>query len=276
MMNSLSRSLFVIAAAAAPAAADEITAPQPVMPNVLSTQTGGSIDVRLDYTNIDDNEGTIFGATLWGQYLTPGGLGGYVQLPYGHLSFDELDDSFSGFGNLELGGLYVARNSPELDLYVRGGLALDTASDEGLLAAPTAQSLPRITEAFPSGFNSEWLRGHGGLRTRGPIAFGVEAGVDFPLGDGFDGEIDALFVAAGSISIAQPGFSISGGLALIQTFGAENIEGDDDEENLLNLNATVDFLLAPKVRGFVATGFNLDEADDDLAFSLGAGLRLGL
>ena len=273
-MKLISLSCFVAASLAAGAAFAQAPPKDPVqtvLPNVLSTADGGTLDMRADYTNIDTNglgdEPTIFGLNAHFQYVTPGGLGGYVSLPFGYLS--QGDESFSGLGNLELGGLYVIRN-PELDFFLRGGLAIDTASDEGILSAPLSALLPRPTDAFSTGLASTWLRAHGGLRsTRGAVAFGAEGGVDLIVdGDGDDGD-NGLLVLAGSIGIVQPGFSISGGLSFVQLLGDD--QGDD---NFLAFNGVFDFAVSPKAKLFVALGVNLEDEFD--GFSIGGGVRLGL
>lgn len=257
----------------APAAADEITPPQVVMPNVLSTQTGGLLDARLDYTSFDNIDATFLGFNVWAQYITPGGLGAYVQLPYSYVSADEDvgdDDSVSGLGNIELGGLLVVPNSPSLDLYARAGLTLDTVEDDvtavlGLLATVP----PRPGEAF-TGYGADALRAHGGFRTRGPVAVGGEIGFDIPLDDL---DIDAILVASGSVGITQGKLGLSGGLTYLTGIGG------DDGEDIVNLNITADVLVAPKVRLFGALGITLDGFEglvDETPFSLGAGLRLGI
>jgi opacity protein-like surface antigen len=245
---------------------------QTVLPNILSTADGATIDIRLDYTNVqDDNGPTIFALNLHGQYITPGGIGGYIALPYGYAEENSLfgDRSVSGIGNLELGGLYVIRNSPDLDLYLRGGFSIDTADQDGGEEAvvPIANIAPRPADWFTTGFGTEWFRGHFGLRSKGPVTFGGSAGLDLAL----DNDDDGVLVLAGSVGLVQQGFAISGGLTLLQAVGDE---ADNDDDSIVSFNATVDFDVGPKAKLFGALGANLEDEFD--AFSLGFGVLLGL
>ncbi len=240
--------------------------PQQILPNIFSTSPGGTLDVRGDYTNLD--RGSLVGINAQFQYITPGNLGLYGSIPFGYASDGVFGNSISGIGNLELGGLYVIRNR-DLDMYLRGGVALDTAGDEGSFAAPFSAILPRLADALPSGGNSSWLRAHGGLRnTNGSVRFGATAGVDIPIDDGNDSE-DGLLVLAGSLGIVQPTFGVSGGLVYLQQIGRES--GDN---NTLGFNANVDFVAGRTAKLFIALGINLEDEND--GFSIGFGARIGL
>lgn len=270
-MKCISISCSIATLLTAGTALAEPSSVQTVLPNIFSTADGATIDIRLDYTNVqDDNDPTIFALNLHGQYITPGGLGGYVSIPYGYAEEDAVfgNRSVSGIGNLELGGLYVIRNSPEMDLYLRGGLSLDTADQDGgeEFVVPIANVAPRPADWFTTGFGTEWARAHFGLRSKGPVTFGGSAGIDLP----FDSDDFGLLVLSGSLGIVQQGFAISGGLTLLQAVG----DDADDDDNIVSFNATVDFDIGPKAKLFGALGANLEEEFD--AFSLGFGVRLGL
>jgi hypothetical protein len=247
------------------AALAEPATPQQVLPNIFSTSHGASLEVRGDYTNVQDTDGlTLIGLDAQFQYILPSNVGVYVSLPFGYASGN--NDSASGIGNLELGGLYVIRK-PDLDIYLRGGLALNTASNDGTFLAPTANIIPRLADAFPTGEDSSWLRAHAGIRTTsGVVRFGGTAGFDFALDDNNE---DGLLVLNGAIGVVQPGFGISGGLTYLQLLGRD--VGDD---NTLGFNATVDFNAGATAKLFFALGVNLDNDFD--GFSLGFGARIGL
>lgn len=250
-------------AAAQPAASPE----QTVLPNILSTQLGGQIDARLDYTNVDEplfGDLTFLSLVLRGQYVTSQGLGGYVSLPLGYTSGN--GDSETSLGNLELGGLFVINNKPNLDFYLRGGVALNTADDDGTLLVPLATIVPRLTDALTTGFDSNWLRAAGGLRlTSGVIALGGHLGIDVATDSQDD---DAILTLAGSVGIVQPTFGLSAGLALLQDIGDDT--GDD---NTVGFNLVADFAASPSARVYGALGLNLEDEFD--GFSLGAGVRVG-
>ncbi|MEO8702013.1 MAG: hypothetical protein ABI867_18350 [Kofleriaceae bacterium] len=263
----------VVALAAAPAFAQQAPAhagPQTVLPNILNTGDGATVEVRLDYTHFDVLDVDTLGFTFQGQYITPGGFGVYGTIPFAYGSGE--GDSASGLGNLEVGGLYVMHNSPDLDIFVRGGLAIDTADDDGTGLAPLAFLIPRLPDAFPSGADSNWLRLHGGVRTKGALVLGVQGGVDFPTeGDGVDG----VFTLSASAGIVQPGFGLSAGIAYMRVlFDDTGVSFVDDDT--VGFNAVIDFNATPKTKVFGAFGVNLDEIDDDLSVSLGGGVRIAL
>jgi hypothetical protein len=246
-------------AAAQPAASPS----QTVLPNILSTQTGGQVDARLDYTSIDDpffEDLTFLSFVLRGQYLTPQGLGGYVSLPLGYISGN-------GDSETSIGGLFVVNNSPDLDFYVRGGVALNTADDDGVLLVPLATIVPRLTDALATGFDSSWIRAAGGLRrTSGAIAIGGHLGIDIATDSDED---DSFLTLAGSVGLVQPTFGLSAGLALLQEI--DNDDGDDD--STVGFNLVADFAVGPSARIYGALGLNLEDEFD--GFSLGAGIRAG-
>lgn len=261
--------LVTTLSAAGLATAQPATSPsQTVLPNILSTQTGGQIDARLDYTSIEDpffDDLTFLSFVLRGQYITPPGLGGYVSLPLGYISSN--GDSETSIGNLELGGLFLINNSPDLDFYVRGGVTLNTADDDGVLLVPIATIVPRLTDALPTGFDSSWLRAAGGLRhTSGTIAIGGHLGIDVATDSEDD---DAFLTLAGSVGLVQPTFGLSAGLALLQ-----NIDDDDGgDDSTVGFNLVADFAAGTSARVYGALGLNLEDEFD--GFSLGAGVRAG-
>lgn len=267
-----------VLAVATPALADPKNTVQNVMPGILSTADGGSIDLRGDYTHVDlDGDPTLFGFTASGQYVTPGGFGVYGSVPFVYAAQDNLlgqRNSESGIGNLELGGLFVKRNSPELDIYGQGGIALDTADNDVAIAAPLALFVPQPYNSLPSALNSDWLRLHGGIRTKGALQVGVSGGLDFPLDGDLRDSINSVFVLSGALGIQQPGFGLSGGLTyvLVSGDGSANASNDDT----LGLNVILDFDIGPKAKLFGAFGLNLDDANDNLGFSLGFGARLAI
>ncbi len=252
---------------------------QSLLPNLLSTAPGGTVDARLDYTH--DNAGsddlTLFGLTLHGQYLTPQGYGGYVSAPFSYASGN--GDSRSGLGNLEVGGLYALRTSETMDVLLRGGIALDTADDDGTLLVPISQISPRLTDAFTTGFNTTWGRAQAQVRTSsGTLRLGALGGVDVPIsGDLKDaGAFDALLDIAVSAGIEEPGFGIGVGFSMIQVIGDDS---SSDDDNISSFNATIDFPVGPKARVFGTLGIpDLDNISDNGAdlFAIGTGVRVGI
>ena len=256
---------FVLGAAGQ-AAAQTPTAepPQSVLPNVMNTATGAALDARIDFTDVDN--ATLVGANLHFQYLTPPGLGGYVQLPFGYVDSDFVETD-TVLGNVELGGVYVMRN-PGMDIFLRGGFALETANDEGNFVVPSANFVSRPADAFSSGLDTSWFRGHAGLRSQSNnIVFGGSAGLDVPLDQDSD---TALLVVVGSIGVQQPGFGLGAGFTFLQAVG----DDADDDDNTISFNATADFEIGARAKLYGSFGVNLEDEFD--GYSLGVGIRAGL
>ena len=260
------RSLALVTLLASPVAAQPASV-QAQLPNLLSTAPGGTADIRLDYSNY---EATLFEDITWiafnahVQYVSPGGLGGYLRVPFGFVSGD--DESETELGNLELGGLYAIRSSRQLDILLRGAIALDTASEEGAFLVPYANFLPRLGDALVTGIDSTWLRFGGQLRfSSDALRIGGGLGVDVPT-DGDD--TDALLTLIGSIGFEQNGFGAGIGLVFAQAVGDDT--GDD---SLLGLNITGDLALGPTAKLFLALGVSLE--DEIEGFSIGVGVRFG-
>lgn len=267
---TLFRSLLIVAALAAPAAAQPV--PQAQLPNHLPTNVGGTVDLRLDYSSFDvflleDVTFVAFNAHV--QYLTPGGLGGYVQLPFVYASAN--DESETEVGNLQLGGLYAIRTSPELDILLRGGFAVDTASEDGELLVPFGNVLPRLGEYPTTGFDTTWLRLGGQLRfSSGNLRVGGTLGFDVPV-DNDEADGDAIMQVGGSIGYEQPGgFGAGFGILLLQALSDDN---ENDDDNLVGLNITAGTAIGATARLFGAIGINLEDEVD--GFSFGVGIRFG-
>ncbi|HSK01539.1 MAG TPA: hypothetical protein VK932_09870 [Kofleriaceae bacterium] len=256
--------LIVRAAAAQPPPPDEPS--QSVLPGVLSTAVGGTFDGRIDFSDFGDNilrEITLLALNLHGQYISPSGLGGYLALPLAYVSGG--DDSEAYLGNLELGGLYVFRGAG-FDAYLRGGLAPNTGTDEGI-PVPIANVIPRPADAYSTGLNTTWLRGGGGARlTSGSLVVAGSGGIDIPLER--DDSVTLLHLT-GSIGIAQPVFGLAAGVTLIQVFERD---GADSDDSYFGFQLVGDAAIGGRSRLYGALGLNFE---DDAAFSIGAGVRAG-
>ena len=264
------RSLLVLLLLAAPAAAEPVAQAQ--LPNLVPTNPGGSADIRFDYTNYDValfDDLTLVALNARIQYLAPSGPGGYLSVPFVYAS--QNDNTETEVGNLELGGLYAIRSGPQLDILLRGGVALDTASSDGELLVPLGNVLPRLGDYLTTGADSTWFRLGGQLRyAAGNLRIGGGLGFDLPT-EGGDGDPDGYISLAGSIGFEQPGsFGAGLGLVMLQAFG-----GDDtgEDENLVGLNVMGDVALGPAARLFLALGVNLE--DEVEGFSFGLGVRFG-
>jgi hypothetical protein len=239
--------------------------PQSVLPNLLSTAVGATLDGRVDYSKLEDDGVGFLALHLHGQYLGRFGLGGYLSLPIARVSGG--DQSETALGNVELGGLAVLR-SGGIETYVRGGFTVGPGSGEGELdgiLVPVANLVPRPADALPTGFGSSWLRAGVGLRgTSGAMVFGGSAGVDFPLASD---DLDGLLHLSGSMGVAQPGFGVAVGITLLRAL-------EDSDENIFSFQVLGDAAIGRRARIYGALGFNPE--DDDGGYSLGAGVRAGL
>lgn len=255
-----------------PLAEPQVT--QSVLPNLFATVAGTTAEVRVDYSDIDQLDLTVFNTLVHVQHLTPQGFGGYVRLPYGYVEEEDVDGfSFggSGIGNLELGGLFVTKLGPTTDLLARGGVSIDTASDDDDLALALSTVLPRLIDIYTSALQTTWGRGQAQLRhAANNLRFGAAVGMDVPLaGDGADEDGFAGVVNM----VAAAGFQ-QGNLGLGFSFVMLQIIDDEDagEDNLTGLNLDVDYLVNPSARLFLQIGLSLE--DDSDGTSIGIGTRL--
>jgi hypothetical protein len=244
---------------------------QPVLPGVLSTSVGATLDGRIDYSHFDsggsDSSPTLLAFNLYGQYIAPVGLGGYVSLPIVYASDSTNSDTY--LGNLELGGLGVLRRG-NTEGYARAGFSLEQTSSEEGLAAPIANIIPRPADAFASGLGTSWLRGEAGVRlTSGSLVVGGSGGLDVPSDSGTN-NWSALLHLTGSIGLAQPGFGIALGLTMIQVVEDSNSGGDD---NLIGFQALGDVPIGGEARIYGAIGLSFEDSG---GYSLGLGVRAHL
>jgi hypothetical protein len=246
---------------------------QSVLPGVLSTSVGATLDGRIDYVHLQFGEGsspTLFAINLHGQYIAPIGVGGYVSLPIAYVSESSSSDTY--LGNLELGGLYVIR-SGNTDAYLRAGLSLDqTSSEDGEgIANPFANLVPLPAQAYTTGLGTSWLRGGGGVRlTSGSLVVGGSGGIDYPF-DSSGQSWSALLHLTGSIGYAQPELGVALGLTMVQVFDDSSDSGGDN--NLLGFQAVGDVPVGGKLRIYGALGLNFEKST---AYSLGLGVRAHL
>lgn len=246
-----------------------------VLPNLLATNAGVILDVNFDYVDIDGlSDANLFALRGHVQYLSPAGAGGYVMVPAAIITGD-IDDDFQ-LGNVEVGGLYVMRSSPTLDILLRGGVSIDTQDaddigDIGLNAV--AHYLPRPTDAFTTGgFDTTWARGQlQATHTADKLRIGGLIGVDIPVAGELtdDGGLDALVNVAIGGGYQDAQFGLAGGITFIQTVS----DGDDDEIKALQIVGNM--AINPAARVYLGIGLGLDDDFID-GTSFGVGVRSAL
>lgn len=147
-----------------------------------------TLDVDFAFVKYDEpanTDLTVIGLGLGGQYVTPLGFGGYLSLPLSYVSIENplLDDSELAIGNLELGGIYSKYFDQNAAIVLHGGLALPTASDEGVAARsqPLASS-PRYGDFVSRVVDSTWLRlGVSPMGRTGRLFWRADIGIDLAL-----------------------------------------------------------------------------------------------
>lgn len=263
------------------------TSPSPgtILPNMLPSRYGATLDARLDYSAFDDggdDDLFLMGLVLHGQFLSTQNYGAYITLPYVYASSD--GDSEQGVANIELGGLYKLPQGAASEILLRGGIAIDTAGSTEAFLAPVSQLGPRLYDAYVTGLSTNWLRLEGSFRhSEGNLRFGISGGADIPFagddGEGLDTiDLDALVKGAVSVGFESPtgGVGVGIGLSALYAVGTEN---EDSSDNLvLGLNATVSFPVTPAVSVYGAFGLPdlEDNADDFDVFGIGVGVRAAI
>jgi hypothetical protein len=111
-----------------------------------TSRAGGEASYIVPKNN--GGSGTIWHLDLHGQYVDPdSGVGGYAVVP---AAFAEGNgDTLTTVGDVELGGLYVARLAPAAAVIVRAGVALPSGTNDNneLLNLLTMESA-RLTDTY--------------------------------------------------------------------------------------------------------------------------------
>lgn len=187
----------------------------------LDRQDGSShFDASLAYSVLNDATDVFnLRLNLHAQYVTPGGAGGYISLPYAY-SYDS--EGEGALGNLDLGGIYAIPQGPTTFIF-RGGLMVATADDNFLgITTNLATGFDRLTD-FASVFpETQWLRlstsathqlsaagSNQGLYVRADI--GLDVPIDTPEG----ADIDPLWRLNLGLGYQLPTVAIAGELVNI-------------------------------------------------------------
>ncbi len=259
---------------------------QTFLPYLMSTAIGATLDFNLDYTRFAEatpyySQFTFIGIRAHGQYIAPKGYGGYLTLPGFHASANGYPNT-NGVGNIEIGGLYVMRPRPTIDIMLRGGVALDTAGDLAGGSTPISHLVPRLGDAYPAGLSRTWARAQGSLRhTAGAIIVGGAVGLDVPyhrnVGEDDGGlGFGTLARLVASIGFTQGRVGAAVGIVLLRQVNGTS----SDDSNIIGANANLDVSVARNTRMYglfgikfegSLSGYTNDIADE--AFSVGVGLR---
>ena len=190
-----------------------------------------ALDVDFAFVKYDEPAGTdltVIGLGIGGQYVTPLGFGGYLSLPISYLSVDNIlfNDSELALGNLELGGLYSKYFSDRAAIVLHGGIALPTASDEGVALFQPLASSPRYGDFVQRVTDSTWLRlGVSPMGRSGLLFWRVDIGIDLAL------EEDNQALAYSPVFRINVGGGIDLGSAHLLAELVTNIVDDDDVDD---------------------------------------------
>jgi hypothetical protein len=230
-----------------------------VLPAVLPTAAGATFDGRVDAPVFEDMEFKVLTLSLHGQYIASAGMGAYFSLPFAH-GLKAGDDYV---GNLELGGLYVARRDT-IHGYLRVGATLEQTTYGASISLPLATALSRPADAATTGLGTSWLRAGGGVQmTHGSLVAGSSGGIAFAADSRPDRE--PILHLSGSVGIARPRFGCVVGTTLVAN-GLMGVGG-------ISLQAVGDVRVGGWGRVYAAPSLQFDKS---AMFSLGVGLRAGM
>jgi hypothetical protein len=178
---------------ATPAFADELPI-APALGLMDSTTDGTELVLELaTLMSTESTDGALLHPRIQLQHVAASGFGAYAGISASELFGEGNDDG--SIGNLDLGGLYQHRITPDVAIGARTGLLIDTASNgESANLISTLLARPGdIATAVPG----TWLRLGGSVRFRAGTGFmGLDAGVDVPVGS--DGRDPIVHLNAGA------------------------------------------------------------------------------
>jgi hypothetical protein len=279
-MTSPPASTTPAAAGASPIAATPVSAPEIAAPPVnrvaaqflsLGRQDGTSrVGAELGYVSIDDNDMTPLRIGLYGQYVTPNGLGVYGALQISHASIE--GESATALGNLELGGVYASKLGT-IEGVGRVGIALPTAADDDFedMISNVLGSYSRLDDVVHALPDSTWLRLSGSpiVRRQGATAR-ADFGIDLPVATERDIELDAILHANFAAGLVSGPHQIS--LELVNLFFIE-----DEIERLHSAGASYRFDTgAAAFHAGIFKPFSSEDDLEDLTFTLVAGVSASI
>lgn len=114
--------------------------------------------LQMSYLSFNESEGEDINTTLLrfevhARYVhAPTRLGGYVEVPFVYAQDDDIDDTLTDFGNIEIGGLYAPALGNGVGMILRAGITLPTGeTDEEALVGTAANfiALPQLYNSLP-------------------------------------------------------------------------------------------------------------------------------
>ncbi|HEY1549191.1 MAG TPA: hypothetical protein VGG28_15305 [Kofleriaceae bacterium] len=218
-----------------------------------------------------------------GQYVDPGlRVGGYAQVPISYVSSGDggENQSGTGFGDAEIGALYVPRVNDNFSIVLRAGLALPTASENSNNElASLIGSFSRMTDfylAIPHGTSLRLAVSP--LWRSGMVFARADVGIDINLDDDNNGgpAADKVVRLNGAVGVDLGQFSVSLESVNICDVPA-NGEMISTGEQWINEGAVAGRLRTGNFQPYAAVVFPLDHDSHefiDASFTLGLDARL--
>jgi hypothetical protein len=281
LLSSILLATATTAAAAAPAFAQDAAVAgasdtAPGFTNINSASDGSKVEASLDVLvpiGDNDDEGVLTRTNLLGQFVTPGGAGGYVAIHATKLVGQEGDEDFASLGNLELGGLFHKQIDAATALGFRFGAILPTRTGDDFTPFVDGiyTQVARPGEIATAVSDAVWLRANVTPTFRQGIFFArADLGMDLPVTErdqlGVDG-IAHLNLGAG---IQQGAVSVTGELQTAYAMGVEKIEDREPERFVHTAGASVRYQ-SGKVAPFAAVSTPVDDdfRGDLMTFTIG-------
>jgi len=251
-----------------------------LLPVLASADERGSY-VTLDRTGSDNVVGLAVSAhfinetgapdvaireNLFGRYVDSSGFGAYGQFSVAH-AFGN-GNSESAVGDLELGGLYVAKLDA-FDLVGRLGVGLPTASSSLTgLVTNFVGSLDRVEDYALIAAHTLWLRPGLALRFGDRSFFAqLDGGIDVPIKTEDGGATDPVFRASAGVGTNQGPIALTGEVANF-------VVSSNGTFHYHSFAASARYAAGP-LQPFVAYALTLayDDSDHMTVHSLTAGLQ---
>jgi hypothetical protein len=279
------RTLVVVAGLVVPsvAAADVMVGDAAHIPHFVqidrydaTSVVGGDLTyVALDGDLADDV--TVMRVQLGGRYVDQQSrIGGYANIPVTYASGN--DDSVTGIGNLEIGGLMLPKvGDGQTTLVLHAGITLPTGSsadDDGFFANAFS-TLARPQDAYLSLPKGTSLRlGISPLFRSGNVFGRFDLGFDINLDVDGNADTDPVMHLNAGVGVDLGNVALMGELSNVYVF--DDNDDRDFSDRLLNVLALSARFAAGNALPYVSLMVPLDDTTDAVDFALTAGIEAKL
>jgi hypothetical protein len=241
--------------------------------------SGDGSCVRADVAVSFADGATFARSTILGQYIGAAGIGGYAGIAATLAVADDSDRSFESLGNLQLGAIIQRPMGPALDLAVRAGLVLPTATAQEFdgvaqIMAATAARPSDVVTTYPE---ATWLRlGVSPTFHRGAFFARADAGLDIAIlgtdrvGVGAVGHVDL------GVGLRKRSLSATAELQNMIELGVDRGDGSSLSDRSVHTAGISLRYHAPWVEPFVALSSPLDDGRRGALATITAGVAAPL